>query len=147
MPITYQKSTHLFTLTTANTLYAFELVHGMLVHRYYGKKRGAVIPTSADTQMRVVSFSPYRDEAERSFSFDIQPLEYSYFGSGDFRPTALRIRNANGDSVTCFEYVSHKIRRGRVELTPIPAGRADERTQTLDITLRDSVSGCELHLY
>lgn len=147
MSVTYENQTHLFKLTTANTLYAFELVHGTLVHRYYGKKRGAVVPTYDDIKKRVVSFSPYRDEDERSFSFDTQPLEYSYFGSGDFRPTALRIKNGNGDSVTAFEYVSHKIRRGRVDLTPIPAGRADARTQTLDITLCDRVSGCELHLY
>ena len=147
MPIIYHKSNHLFKLTTANTLYAFELVNGTLVHRYYGKKFGATVPTSADIPGRVVSFSPYRDEDNKAFSFDTLPLEYSYFGSGDFRPTALRIKNANGDSVTCFEYVSHKIRNGRVDLTPIPAGRADDKTQTLDITLRDHVSGCELHLY
>ena len=147
MPIIYHKSNHLFKLTTANTLYAFELVNGALVHRYYGKKFGATVPTSADIPGRVVSFSPYRDEDNKAFSFDTLPLEYSYFGSGDFRPTALRIKNANGDSVTCFEYVSHKIRNGRVDLTPIPAGRADDKTQTLDITLRDHVSGCELHLY
>jgi alpha-galactosidase len=147
MSITYQRASNLFKLTTANTLYAFELSHGMLVHRYYGKKRGASVPTSADVKDRVVSFSPYRDEDDKSFSYDTQPMEYSYFGSGDFRPTALRIKNANGDSVTSFAYVSHKIRRGRVDLTPIPAGRADDKTQTLDITLRDGVSGCELHLY
>ena len=69
MPITFQKKNNLFQLTTQNTLYAFELVHGALVHRYYGKKRGAVIPTSADIKGRVVSFSPYRDEDEKSFSF------------------------------------------------------------------------------
>ena len=147
MSITFQKQTNLFRLTTKNTLYAFELSHSTLVHRYYGKKRGAVVPTTADIKARVVSFSPYRDEADKSFSFDTQPLEYSYFGSGDFRATSLRIRNGNGDSVTSFDYVSHKILRGRVDLSPMPAGRADDKTQTLDIKLTDRVSGCELHLY
>ncbi|MBQ7322285.1 MAG: alpha-galactosidase [Clostridia bacterium] len=147
MSVTFHKQDSLFRLTTKNTLYAFELTHGTLVHRYYGKKRGATVPTSADIKGRVVSFSPYRDENDKAFSLDTQPLEYSYYGSGDFRPTALRIRNRHGDSVTCFEYVSHKIRRGAVDRAPLPSGRADEKTQTLDITLRDLVSDCELHLY
>ncbi len=147
MSVTFDKQNNLFRLTTKNTLYAFELTHGTLVHRYYGKKRGAAVPTSADVKGRVVSFSPYRDENDKAFSYDTQPLEYSYFGSGDFRATSLRIRNGNGDSVTSFEYVSHKLLRGRVDLSPLPAGRPDEKTQTLDIKLADRVSGCELHLY
>ena len=68
MSITFQKQNNLFKLTTKNTLYAFELSHGALVHRYYGKKHGAIVPTSADVKGRVVSFSPYRDEGDKSFS-------------------------------------------------------------------------------
>ena len=41
MSITYQRASNLFKLTTANTLYAFELSHGMLVHRYYGNIESA----------------------------------------------------------------------------------------------------------
>ena len=147
MPISFQKENNLFRLTTKNTLYAFDVAKGRLIHRYYGKKLGADVKTYADEPGRVWSFAPYAKEGEVHFSMDTQPLEYSYFGSGDFRTTALRIRNGAGNSVTDFTYVSHRIRSGRVEIPSIPCGRADDRTQTLDITLRDDVSGCELHLY
>jgi len=147
MPITFQKENSLFRLTTKNTLYAFDIVKGKLIHRYYGKKLGADVKTYAEDPGRIWSFAPYATEGEVHLSPDVQPLEYSCFGSGDFRATALRIRNRYGNSVTAFDYVSHKIRKGRVEIPAIPCGRADEQTQTLDITLRDTVSGCELHLY
>ncbi len=147
MPISFNKENKLFQLTTKNTLYAFDLAHGKLIHRYYGKKFGADVKTYADEPGRVWSFAPYHTEGQVFFSLDTQPLEYSYFGSGDFRTTALRIKNRDGNSVTGFDYVSHKIRKGRVDIPSIPCGRADERTQTLDITLRDTASGCDLHLY
>ena len=144
MPITFRKEDSLFRLTTKNTLYAFDLVKGRLIHRYYGRKAGAQVKTYADDPGRVWSFAPYSTEGEVHFSLDTQSLEYSYFDSGDFRTTALRIRNGAGNCVTDFTYVSHKIRRGRVDIPSIPCGRADDRTQTLDITLRDPASGCEL---
>ena len=147
MPISFTRENSLFRLTTKNTLYAFDIVKGKLIHRYYGKKAGAVVKTFADEPGDVWSFAPYAKEGEVYFSLDTQPLEYSCFGSGDFRTTALRIRNGAGNSVTGFEYVSHKIiRKGRVEIPSLPFAKADDRTQTLDIPLRDNASGCELHL-
>lgn len=147
MPISFKKENSLFQLTTKNTLYAFDIVNGKLIHRYYGKKIGANVPTYADDPGRVYSFAPYHTEGQVHFSLDTQSLEYSCFGSGDFRTTALRIKNGAGNSVTGFDYVSHKVRKGRVDIPSIPCGRADDKTQTLDITLRDPASGCELHLY
>ncbi len=147
MPITYKKEDKLFKLTTKNTLYAFDLVNDVPVHRYYGKKFGAVVKTHKDVEDMVFSFAPYRSEETIRFSHDNQSLEYSYYGNGDFRPAALRIRNGAGNSVTDFRYVSHKIRRGRVNLPNLPFAKATENTETLDLTLRDTVSDCELHLY
>ncbi len=147
MSITFCKSEQAFRLTTKNTLYLFKLHNGIPVHLYYGKKLGAGVPKTAELPRIRASFSPYYAENTRDFCFDLYPLEYSYFGSGDFRTTSLRIRNAHGDSVTHFAYVSHKIYRGRADISPIPAGRPDEKTQTLDVKLYDKVSDCELHLY
>jgi len=147
MPITFTRENKLFKITTKNTLYAFDIVNGKLIHRYYGKKSGAKVSTFADAPGTVVSFAPYRNQDQVFFSVDTQPLEYSYFGSGDFRASALRIRNGAGNAVTEFDYVSHKIRKGRTEIPGIPSARTDEKTQTLDITLRDTATNCELHLY
>ncbi|MBE6598711.1 MAG: hypothetical protein E7638_04650 [Ruminococcaceae bacterium] len=147
MPISFKRENSLFKLTTKNTLYAFDIVNGALVHRYYGKKFGAVVKTHAEFEDPFLSFAPYRTEETREFSRDNQTLEYSYFGNGDFRTTSLRIKNGAGNSVTDFLYVSHKIRKGRVDIPSLPCAKADEATETLDITLRDAVSGCDLHLY
>ncbi len=147
MSISFQKSTRQFRLTTKNTLYVFELVNGKLVHRYYGKKFGATVTTYAEDHLKTVSFSPYRDPEHTAFAATTLPLEYSYFGSGDFRTTALRIKNTAGNAVTEFDYRTHKIRKGRVEIPRLPCARPNEQTQTLDITLQDPASGCELHLY
>ncbi len=147
MPITYSQTHKAFRLTTRNTLYLFKICNGVPVHLYYGKKRGACVPEGFEVPKINMSFSPYYEKNGDMFSFDTQNLEYSYFGSGDFRATSLRIRNSHGDSVTHFEYVSHNLLRGRVDIPSIPAGRADENTQTLDLKLVDKVTSCELHLY
>ena len=147
MSISFNQKTQQFRLTTQNTLYVFELAYGKLIHLYYGKKFGAVIPDFRADYPKAIAFAPYREFEYREFGMTTLPQEYSYFGSGDFRATALRIKNGDGNAVTEFDYVSHKIRKGRVEIPRLPHARADERTQTLEITLKDPVSNCELHLY
>lgn len=83
---------------------------GRLLHLYYG----AYLP---DCDMRYlldrgyfVSFTP--DAAGyvgTEFSPDTQPSEYSCNGTGDFRISALQIRNADGNIATDIRYVSHRI--------------------------------------
>ncbi|MBQ7314327.1 MAG: hypothetical protein IJW81_12160, partial [Clostridia bacterium] len=75
MPISFKKETSLFQITTKNTLYAFDIVKGKLIHRYYGKKIGADVKTFADESGDVWSFAPYAKEGEVYFSLDTQPLE------------------------------------------------------------------------
>ena len=70
MPITFQKENSLFRLTTKNTLYAFDIVKGKLIHRYYGKKAGAQVKTFAEEPGQVWSFAPYATEGEVYFSLD-----------------------------------------------------------------------------
>ena len=147
MPISFNKDTKLFRLTTKNTLYAFDVVKGSLIHRYYEKKAGAIVKTFADEPGTPVSFAPYHDEDCLCFSLDTQPLEYSYYGSGDFRATSLRIKNRDGNSVTAFEYTSHRVINGTCPIPCFPCARSEKDTKTLDITLHDKVSECELHLY
>ncbi len=147
MPISFKRDGSIFKLSTKNTLYVFDVVNGALVNRYYGKKLGANYVTHAEFEDPLLSFAPYRTEETLFFSRDNQTLEYSYYGSGDFRTTPLRIRNRDGNTVTDFLYVSHKIRKGRVEIPNLPQAKADDKTETLDIKLEDKVSGCELHLY
>ncbi len=145
MSVKFSRNDQIFTLTTKNTMYAFKVEGGKyLVHLYYGKKRPS---PELKFNPYVVSFSPYRKEFGNTISPDIFAQEMPFFGSGDFRATALRIKNQDGNSVTEFDYVGYKKLAGRYEIPSLPYARADEDTETLEVKLKDKVTGCELYLY
>lgn len=145
MAIKYEKSKQRFLLQTESTTYAFEVLHNKyLMHLYYGKKR-AHVPDAPER--KTVSFSPYDAEFDAKDSVDVLPLEYSFYGSGDFRACALRLRGADGSGVTEFFYKDYRIHNGRLPLDGLPCARADEHTQTLEIRLTDRVNACVLHLF
>ena len=96
MSISFNQKTQQFRLTTQNTLYVFELAYGKLIHLYYGKKFGAVIPDFRTDYPKAIAFAPYREFEHREFGMTTLPQEYAYFGSGDYRTTALRIKNSDG---------------------------------------------------
>ena len=152
MPIRFSSKDQIFTLTTKNTKYVFGIAHGRyLVHYFYGKKSAKAEPFKP----YVVSFSPYREQFGNTWSPDIFPQEFSFFGSGDFRCSALKLRGADGSCVTDFAYAGHKILHHCASSDePIPRPRpcaADARSggagaQALTVLLRDEVTGCLLTL-
>ena len=143
MPIHFSKKERLFTLTTKNTRYVFGVSkERYLVHHFYGRKR-----ESFDLYKPCCySFSPYKQEFGNTWSPDVFPQEYSFFGSGDFRTAALKLKGADGTGVTDFSYVSHRYLQGRKEIEGLPFASADGE-KTLEIKLSDRVTGCELFLY
>lgn len=144
MSIRFFKDQQTFVLMTQNTKYAFDIRFGrFLRHRYYGK-RSAPIP---DEKEYKASFSPYIPGMHYSNSPDLLMQECAFFGSGDFRASSLRLIGADGTGVTDFVYRSYRIFKGRRALDGLPAARADEKTETLEITMCDEVTGCELLLY
>ena len=146
MSIRFIKDTQQFVINTKNTTYAFAIHRDRyLCHTYYGKRvRSAALP---EKRLKMYSFAPYIAEYGEKESPDIFMQECSFYGSGDFRANSLRLCSADGTGVTDFVYSSYRIFKGRRELDGLPAGRADEHTQTLEITMTDSVSGCKLMLY
>ncbi|MBQ8398578.1 MAG: hypothetical protein IJX08_01285, partial [Clostridia bacterium] len=144
MPIKFKKETKTFILTTKNTAYAFSVeCDRYLVHQYYGKKTASFKPY----EPCVVSFSPYLKEAGNRWSPDIFPQEYSFFGAGDFRTAALKVKGADGTGVTDFVYRSYRYINGTAEIDGIPQARGAEDTKTLEVKMTDSLTGCELFLY
>lgn len=143
MPIHFSKEERLFTLTTKNTRYVFGVSkERYLVHHFYGSKR-----ESFDLYKPCCySFSPYQQEFGNTWSPDVFPQEYSFFGSGDFRTAALKLKGADGTGVTDFSYVSYRYLQGRKEIEGLPFASADGE-KTLEIKLSDRVTGCELFLY
>lgn len=133
-----------FTLKTDNTEYIFCLLYDKyLAHLYYGPQNGA----EKNYDSRYKSFSPYPTETGKAYSPDTCMMEFSGFGSGDYRTTSLKLRNPNGDSVCSFEYVAHRCFGGRQELPGLPFAEADGDTETLEVTLRDPVTACVVKLY
>ena len=97
-----------FTLQTKNTTYQMKVdAYGMLLHTYYGEKTD-----NSDLSYRIPTddrgFSGYAYEAscaDDRLSSDLAPQEYSCFGTGDYRISALRVRNEKrepgGNALLC----------------------------------------------
>jgi len=144
MPIKFNKSNNKITITTKNTMYIMEIIGGRhLGHIYYGKKKRGFDP---EFHYRCGSFTPYHENLYQ-FQPDLARTEYSYFGGGDYRCTSLKIKNADGNSVTLFDYKKHRIFKGRAPITRMPYAEVKDGDQTLEITLWDPVIECELKLY
>ena len=144
MAISFNRADKLFTITTKNTRYVFQVVcDRYLVHQFYGKKSAKYEKFGPYP----VSFSPNRKDCGNMWSPDVFPQEYSFFGSGDFRTAALKLRGADGSCVTDFKYASYRKFRGRAEIPGMPYAESDEKTETLSVVLTDDVTGCRLTLY
>ena len=143
MSIKYNEAKRVFTLETANTAYVIGIVHEKYpVHLYYGKKQREY----PEYRAQLKSFQPYDPVEGGVFAYDAASVECPFFGSGDFRCTALRIKNADGNSVTNFYYEGYRIVDGRVNIPGLPFAEGD--CETLELTLRDTeVTGCVLRLY
>ena len=150
MAILFDAEKKIFKLDTASSSYVFA-VHdsGRLLHLYYG----AYLP---DCDMRYLldrgyfgSFTP--DAAGyvgKEFSPDTQPSEYSCNGTGDFRISALQIRNADGNIATDIRYVSHRILNEKPALPGMPSLRDENGdSETLEITTLDQTTNAEVKLY
>ena len=151
MPISFDSEKKIFKLDTATSSYIFEIYEqNYLVHLYYGAK----IPDNNVTGFRYMggfaSFSPNNINVEDwRFSPDINPFEYSGNGAGDFRTSAIAIRNANGNNVTDMRYKSHKIYSGKPAIEGLPAlyVEDDADATTLELLTEDATTGIQTVLY
>ena len=146
MSIRFIKKENRFVINTKSSTYAFEIHRGRyLVHTYYGKRLNAA--SLPQKKLKMLSFAPYIAEYGEKESPDVFMQECSFYGSGDFRINSLRICSADGTGVTDFVYSSYRIFKGRRALDGLPASRADDSTESLEISMTDEVSGCKLLLY
>ncbi len=147
------KENRIFTLHTKNTTYQMKVDdYGFLLHTYYGA-RLCDADMSKYIQYLVRSFSGYPYDVKSNpvyyaYSLDTLPQEYSTFGSGDYRSSALHLVNTDGSSDCDLRYKDFEIINGKPGIKGLPAtyGNGDE-AQTLRVTLRDDISGIEVDLY
>lgn len=148
MSITFNESTRIFTLNTAHSTYQMQAdMHNYLLHLYYGARTAGEMGYLLSYADRGFSGNPHSAEMDRTYSLDALPQEYPSLGTGDFRNFALNIENADGSQCCDPVYVSHKITKGKYNLSGLPAVRARENeAETLEILLADPNTNMEIHL-
>lgn len=148
MSITFNESTRIFTLNTAHSTYQMQAdMHDYLLHLYYGARTAGEMDYLLSYADRGFSGNPYSAEMDRTYSLDALPQEYPSLGTGDFRNFVLNIENADGSQCCDPVYVSHKITKGKYNLSGLPAVRAGENeAETLEILLADPNTNMEIHL-
>ncbi|MDN6617567.1 MAG: alpha-galactosidase [Enterococcus sp.] len=77
--------------------------------------------------------------AERAYSKDTLPQEYSSHGSMDYRVPASLIRRENGSNLHDFRYFDFRIEAGKPELSGLPQSyvESDDEATTLIVVLKD----------
>ena len=148
MAILFDKEKQIFTLQTANTTYQMQVdQYGVLLHLYYGAK---ILGDTAYTIVhkdRGLSGNIYDAGEDRCYSLDTLPQEYPGIGTGDFRSSALMIKNADGSECCDLRYVDFQITRGKYALKGLPAVYAsEEEAETLSITLEDKSTKVQVKL-
>lgn len=148
MAILFDKEKQIFTLQTANTTYQMQVdQYGVLLHLYYGAK---ILGDTAYTIVhkdRGLSGNIYDAGEDRCYSLDTLPQEYPGIGTGDFRSSALMIKNSDGSECCDLRYVDFQITRGKYALKGLPAVYAsEEEAETLSITLEDKSTKVQVKL-
>lgn len=152
MPILFDKERRVFKIDSLNSTYAIGIFDGdFLVHLYYGKKIPDTNLISTAFRGGFASISPMTASTADNwyFSPDIQPMEYSCNGSGDYRLAALSIRDSEGRATTDIRYVEHKIYSGKPKLKGLPSTycNTDDEADTLEIITLDKFTGAKVTLY
>ena len=147
--INYNEKTKVFTLRTKNSMYQMQVVeYETLVHLYYGADIG---DTEASHRIvcldRGFSGNPYEAGADRTFSLDVLPQEYSGYGNGDYRINGIEVGHEDGSDAVHLRYESYRTSKGKYSLEGLPCmfGTEDE-AETLDITLYDRITDLKVHL-
>ena len=144
--ITHNNNT--FYITTENSSYIMRILpDGILSHIYYGKQMeeenmdfyNLYIPFDYAAAHRV---------GDSITTLDALPQEFSGQGRGDYRVPAAVIKNNDGRAVNDFRYESYKIHKGTPQISEMPHLDVNtEKAETLEIVLKDIVSGVKAHLF
>ena len=151
MAITFDSEKKIFKLDSATTSYVIGVFdENFLVHLYYGAKIPDYNLFNHMYKGGFASFSPSNIAiGEGQFSPDVCCMEFPGEGTGDFRSSAVSIKNSDGNNASDFRYVSYKIYAGKPAIPGLPSLHSNEEsdTDTLEILVKDEVTGVEAILY
>lgn len=150
MAIIYDREQQVFTLQTRNTTYQMMVgEYGFLLHLYYGARiEGETMDYLIHKKDSGFSGNPGDAGTDRTFSHDQLPQEFSSYGVGDYRNNSIAVCNGDGSRAADFRFISGNIADGAWKISGMPSlYDAEEKGETLEILMRDPVSGLELTLY
>ena len=147
--ILFDKQSKTYTLHTQNTTYQMKVwEYDVLLHTYYG-------PRLTDGDLSYLlrckdrGFSPNPNEAgaDRAFSLDTIPQEYSTCGVGDYRLPSIELELSSGSRTADLRYVSGEVRQGKYALEGLPSFfGSGEDWETLSVILQDTAAQVEVEL-
>ena len=146
MAIIYDEKTQIFSLHTKDSTYQMKVDdYKYLLHLYYGRKLEADMDYMLTYFDRGFSGNPYDADMDRTYSLDVLPQEFPVLGIGDYRSSALKIREENGCYGCDLRYAGYDILDSKYTLPGLPAAYSDQ-AQTLAIRLKDERTGAEVTL-
>ena len=148
MSITFSEKDRAFTLHTKNTTYQMKVDQfGFLLHLYYGRRTEGCMDYLICPADRGFSGNPYDAGSDRTYSMDVIPQELPCQGTGDYRSTALIVKNADGSYGCDLRYLDHSISKGKYAIPGLPAVYADEEeAETLEIYMEDKATKIQVTL-
>lgn len=131
-----------FYLETLRSMYQIKAdEYGVLKHIWYGSRTDCDMEYLLDYPDVGFSGNIYEAENKREYSLDTMPLEYSCKGIGDYRIPAAAITHSNGSDALDLRFDGYEIKKGKYEISGLPAVYADEdEAETLEIYLKDTSS-------
>lgn len=139
-----------FKLDTKNTTYSFKVAdYGYLMHTYYGQSISDIDLDYVYPRMERSFVASLKEDWKMLFRLNDVPQEYSAFGGGDFRTTALIVKQADGSRVADLRYFSHEIIDGIVSIKGMPHATANgfNGIKTLKVVLKDDVTDLFVNMY
>lgn len=152
MPIYVDDAARYFHLNAGTSSYIFQVIdEGYLAHWYWGPRLRPEWPSDRRALLIPRPFAPVPSSDREWLSLDTVPQEYPGWGRGDYRVSAVRVRDLTGSAVTDFAYAGHEMQNG----WPYPQGmphlvdhpQTFGPTETLAVRLLDRATHLELTLY
>lgn len=143
MEIIYEEKSRSFLLQTPKSTYAIGIVdaENFVGHAYYGPR---LMEDDVTYLMRTgeAPFTPESNARDRLSFLDCFPQEFPSCGVGDFRESAVTVKDKGSHVASEFVLESYEIVNGKEKLEGLPATwGSKEDTKTLKLTLRDKVLG------
>ena len=147
--IVFHEETKTFHLYNEKVSYIMcVLENGHMGQLYFGKKIHDKPDFSYLVEKNERPMTSYVFEGDRSFSLEHIRQEYPVYGTTDYRHPAIEILQENGSRISEFKYEGYEIRSGKPKLQGLPATytESDEEAMTLQIYLKDALTGVKLEL-